>query len=73
VKQVDLRDMVKKASKSVLYIKHCGICLLIVSYSISFFSYEDFRKHKRILKILKQQMKKVSKWNIPLIVGTVQV
>lgn len=64
---------VQKSLQECLYIKHSGICWLLVSYAISFFSYEDFRKHKRTLMILNQLMKKVSKWNTPLIVGTVQL
>jgi hypothetical protein len=47
MKQVDLRDMFKKASTSV------GISTILtppnpfVSYSMNFFSYEDSRKHRR--------------------------
>ena len=44
---VYLGDMFKKASQEFLYIKCCGISWSFVSYSIPFFSYEDFRKHRR--------------------------
>jgi len=49
-----------------LVMKRCVIFWLHLSYSISFFSYEDSRKQKRTLLILNQQLKKISKWNTPL-------
>jgi len=42
-------DMFKKASKFVLclYINRFGISRPLVSYSINFCSYEDYRKQRR--------------------------
>jgi len=41
MKHADLRDMFKKASKS-LYINCCGISSPLVSYIINFFSCRDY-------------------------------
>jgi hypothetical protein len=41
MKHEDLRDMFKKASKS-LYINCCGISLPLVSYLINFFSCRNY-------------------------------
>jgi hypothetical protein len=67
VKKVDPRVVFKMASKSV-YFNHCGI-----SYSMNFFSCEDYRKQKRTQMTLNQQMKEISKWNTPLISCAAQV
>jgi hypothetical protein len=46
MKQADLQDMFKKASQGVCT---CTIVVSpdLVSYSITYFSYEDSRKHRR--------------------------
>jgi len=38
---------VQKGLQEYLYINHCGIFWSLVSYSIDFFSCEDFWKHRR--------------------------
>jgi len=48
-----------------VYITHCGIFWLLVSYSFRLFVFEDSIKHN--LMTWKQQIKEISKWNTAVI------
>jgi hypothetical protein len=72
MKQTGQRDMLKKTLQECLYINHCGISCPLVSYSINLFSYDNFRKQKRTLITLNQQMKEISNQNTPLISFSIQ-
>jgi len=56
-----------------MYISHCDISWTLFSYSINFYSYEYYRKHRRGWSWLNKQMKETSKWNNSLISCTIQL
>jgi len=73
-KTVIYQGHVQKGLHKWLYINHCDISWPLVSYSIIIFSCENPRKHRiRPWWTLNQQMKVISKWNIPLISCTAKV
>lgn len=67
-----VNDIFKKVRVCV-YKNCCDNSWPLGLYSISFFSYEDCRKHKRILMTLNQQMEEISERNTLLIGCTAKV